>query len=155
MSLSVSIEPGPCGLAEGSGGVTSVRTQPHPKREEEAGRGSGAQGFRGQGQGSRGRRAWQLHPRAPHLCHLCRDHLLRPQRAPGRWGPASGKGELVLPARAWQPAGGKLGGAELPLSALLWFDIFLDSMLQFWVSCLVWVWVWFCWGFFCLVLFCF
>lgn len=42
-----------------------MRTQPHPKREEEAGRGSGAQGFRGQGQGSRGAEHGSFTPGPP------------------------------------------------------------------------------------------
>lgn len=83
-SLTVSIEPGPCGFAEGSRGVTSARTQPRPR--EGGGKARGRRSSNRAGAGSEGRGACgslkaKVPPPPPPPPGLRQHHL--PARVPG------------------------------------------------------------------------
>lgn len=129
-SLTVPIEPGPCGFAEGRG-HDFLRPQPHP-------RGEGGIGKRRQQPGNRepGGRAGGRLP-----CSFAQRPSPRPSAGatepslPAQWRPVPSvarSGTVCPPGRVSQ-FWTKPGGAELLLGGafVLWFDIFLDSMLQF------------------------
>lgn len=71
-SLTVSIEPGPCGFAEGSRGVTSARTQPRPREGGGKARGrrssNRAPGAKGEGRVAASRPRFPRRPRPRPVC---------------------------------------------------------------------------------------
>lgn len=117
-SLTVPIEPGPCRFAEGSG-HDFPRTQPDPKREEEAGRGGGSWGA--PKEGGRGSAAASRQGPSAQATHL---QVPAPQHASLQRALPAGKGQPALDKARWCCA-------SVERSFVLWFDIFLDSMLQF------------------------
>jgi len=100
MSLTVSIEPGPCGFAEGSRGVTAARTQPRPREGRGAARGSRSSEQKGaEGEGC-------VRPPRPRLPAAPRPSASGPafpaqaHRAPAqRLGLHRAEGALAPPAR--------------------------------------------------------
>lgn len=142
-SLTVPIEPGPCGSAEG--GRHDSHPPPPPEREEQA--------AGGQELGARREGTW---PRGscptptssglmPDACQ-CQDHLPLPGPQPQPSSPAgsrpacSGGGKGSGQRRDPQEGPASTGQLEEELvsaerSFVLWFDISLDSMLRFSFCC--------------------